>query len=157
MPANPIPPTWGSLKHLLSSQLGLLGNIEPPKLGVQGDEYELKEKLKELDTECADKLDAAVRYFANTSHWPQLSRTEVFFLFQRIVYGGSLLDCLTIAHTASGTIPFPTPPAALSEAELLEWLLIDVWKAIGFDSWTNAGISIGLIGRQEPPGQAFSD
>jgi len=72
------------------------------------------------------QVDSAIRHFARTFEWPEMTPLEKFFLAARLDFGWEVASILNTAHRGEILIGYPRPEKC-SSADLLEWLLIDAW------------------------------
>jgi len=99
----------------------------------------MKKAIIEQEKTHRETIDRACRKFARTKTWPPLSGEEMLWLFPRMKQSLDLLQFLRIggrSNTAARTIGLPVPhdlPPQFSEADALEYLLVDYWHHIGCD------------------------
>src|SRR5215471_12042557 len=91
------------------------------------------EKSIECESRVRPAVDTAIREFARSKTWPELSADERYFLQQRLYYGWLLMDSLSPAQ--SGALMFLTNPEDNGDEDAFEWLLIEVWPALGIPAW----------------------
>ena len=72
------------------------------------------------------QVDAAVASFAQTLEWPELSPLEKFFVAARLDFAWEVVSILNTSQDREPLINYPSPERCTT-AELIEWLLIDVW------------------------------
>lgn len=84
-------------------------------------------------------LDKAIRQFSRTGVWPSLTGEQLFYMLHRLMLADAVLDGLSVPEE-SHVIPkgfralktaIPIPPDSNKKEDVLPWLLIDVWNAIG--------------------------
>jgi len=111
---------------------------------------ELNDSLNSLDCSSEDLLeysrvreinsrpavDASVRLFIRDGFWPVLSNDERFFLRKRLYYGWLLID--TISPEGEGSNTVISRSKAQESHNILEWLLIDLWRSLGIPLWLEA-------------------
>ena len=85
----------------------------------------------ELERSTKKSLSAAIRLFARTGQWSELSDDERRMLFYRINFGEHVLTILAHASAFTGTCLVPLNAEADRE-DWLEWLLVDMWEREGF-------------------------
>jgi hypothetical protein len=90
----------------------------------------------ERESRARSAVDAAIREFARTKTWPELSRDERYFLQQRLYYGWLLMDSLSPSE--SGSRMFLMNPENNGAEDAFEWLLIEVWPMLGIPMWLEA-------------------
>ncbi len=78
-------------------------------------------------------VDAAIRRFARSQTWPELSPDEQYFLRKRLYYGWLLMDGLSPA--GSDALTSVTHPEGDDTLDAFEWLLIEVWPTVGVPMW----------------------
>jgi hypothetical protein len=91
-------------------------------------------RMREINSRPA--VDAAVRLFIRDSAWPVLSNDERFFLRKRLYYGWLLIDTLLPEGEGSKTVIARSK--ARESHNILEWLLIDLWRSLGIPLWLEA-------------------
>ena len=94
------------------------------------------EQSIERESRARSAVDAAIREFARTETWPELSRDERYFLQQRLYYGWLLIDSLSPSE--SGARMFLMNPENNGAENAFEWLLIVVWPMLGIPMWLEA-------------------
>lgn len=118
--------SWANIRELIFQERKLLGPaavVEFP----QESAFETQQSAL-LASYLATKagVDAAVSAFAQTLEWPPLSAFEKFFVARRLDFAWEVASMLSTPHAGEALIPYPSPENCTT-AELLEWLLIDVW------------------------------
>ena len=72
-------------------------------------------------------VDAAVKVFAETLEWPELTPLERFFLGARLDFAWEIVSVLNTAPGEDGPLIGYPSPEKCATADLLRWLLIDIW------------------------------
>jgi hypothetical protein len=72
------------------------------------------------------EVDAAISTFAQTLEWPPLTPLEKFFVAGRLDFAWEIASILNTSHEGETLITYPSPEKCTT-AELLEWLLIEIW------------------------------
>lgn len=102
---------------------------------IRSDEDRLQQsRVREQHTRPV--VDAAVRLFIKDGAWPSLSHDERYFLQKRLYYGWLLMDNFSSDDSVPKGVSPKTSPAGLSD--ILEWLLIDLWRSLGLPLWLEA-------------------
>lgn len=73
-----------------------------------------------------NSVDAAVRTFAETLEWPEMTHLERFFVLARLDFAWEIASILNTSRDQETFVAYPAPERRTT-AELLEWLLIDIW------------------------------
>ena len=89
------------------------------------------------------RLNRAIRHFAQTRQWPELTSETRYFLWLRLDWAERLLGWLLRPEFQYG-LPIPQP---LDDARLLEWLLDFAWQDTGRSAW-QAQEKMGLFEKQ---------
>jgi hypothetical protein len=71
-------------------------------------------------------VDAAVMMFAQNLEWPEMKPLEKFFIVARLDFAWEIVSILTTARDGETLISYPSPDRCTT-AELLQWLLIEIW------------------------------
>ena len=71
-------------------------------------------------------VDAAVTVFAQNLEWPELKPLEKFFIAARLDFAWEIASILNTARDGETLITYPSPDRCTT-AELLQWLLIEIW------------------------------
>jgi hypothetical protein len=117
--------TWASIRDLIFQQRQLLNTtatVEFPQESV----FETQSSAflaSYLQTQ--SRVDAVVGYFARRLEWPETTLLEKCFILGRLDFAWEVASSL---DSDNATIPIACPDIDKSKtAELLEWLLVDVW------------------------------
>ena len=95
-------------------------------------------------------LERAIRHFAGTWQWPELSPAEAFHLALRLHLGCQAVEEWTRPGDTPAKAAMPAPPNPTEREAFLRWLLLDVWSAVGaffMQHWTSD------LMRSNPPAQ----
>ena len=76
-------------------------------------------------------LQRAVRHFAETDAWPELSPAEAFHLALRLHLGGQAVEEWMRPEQTPAKAALPAPPDPSERAAFLRWFLMDVWDTLG--------------------------
>ena len=91
----------------------------------------IPEAMFHLDTELSESLEAAIREFAQTKTWPELSPAESVCLDARLHFATwQLLFCQEYGVSKS-LLNESTAPETPEEQAVLEWMLITLWNKHG--------------------------
>ena len=89
------------------------------------------EVMFHLDTGLSESVEAAVRQFARTKTWPELSAAESVCVDARLHFATwQLLFCQEYGVSKS-VLESSTAPEASEEESVIEWMLITLWNKHG--------------------------
>lgn len=92
----------------------------------------LPEAILEAQTTTHESLDLAVFVYSETGAWPALSAVERTMLGERLLYAIEVISLLLDLPRHRGRLLWPPPEPPLPRAELIRWLLTEVWHDEGF-------------------------
>ena len=118
--------SWANIKELIFRERKMLepsGPMESPQVSVFENQ---SSALLASYLKTKSQVDAAVRYFAHTLEWPEMTHSEMFFVVARLDYAWEIASILNTTHHGEFLIGYPAPDKC-NTATLLEWLLIDAW------------------------------
>jgi hypothetical protein len=130
--------TWSKWHKFLKRQLKhTLDSHDVFESGRDWDSF--RNWMKALHSATQPSVAAAVESFAATGRWPPMMPMERYFLRQRILFALRLIDtirtkCLPTSGRKKQVINEPSP--RLSDAEIIGWLLADIWLPHGFVDWS---------------------
>jgi hypothetical protein len=118
--------SWANIRELIFHERKVLGTVAPPEFFRQSAFEALHSPLLAGYLETKSSVDAAIRQFAQRLEWPELSEVERFFIAARLEYAWEIVSVMNTSHDREQIIEFPSPEKSKT-AEILEWLLIDIW------------------------------
>jgi hypothetical protein len=128
------PMTWKTLTDLLAYEFRRVRNIPVVNFGFAVQPISSVTELKAEELASAERVDSIVRDFARTRRWPSLDEKARFLLRERIRFAYEY--CAILEITVSRPLTLATRPNIVNDQRrLLEWLLIDVWRAAGVVNW----------------------
>jgi hypothetical protein len=71
------------------------------------------------------QVDTAISHFADTLQWPELNPQERFFIAARLDFAWEIVSILQTGHDGDPLIAYPSETC--ETADLLRWLLIEIW------------------------------
>jgi hypothetical protein len=100
-------------------------------------------------------VDAAVTVFSQTLEWPDMKPLEKFFVVARIDFAWEVASILNTARNGECLIAYPCPDTC-STAELLQWLLIEIWpygcgKFLETQKWVTNQVRAARAAHTAPP------
>lgn len=126
--------TWKTLTDLLAREFRILRRMPLVNLGFANNPVLSADDLRLEELQGAERVDSFVRDYARTGRWPALDEKDRFFLRERIrfAYEYASIAELTVHHP----LRLATRPHIWNEQRrVIEWLLIDVWRASGVINW----------------------
>jgi hypothetical protein len=148
MPGKLLGMSWANLRELILQERKFLD----PVAGVQFQQetaFETQQSaLLASYLSTKQSVDAAVMAFSETLEWPELSPSERFFLVARLDFAWEVLSILNTARDGELLIVYPSAESCTT-AELLQWLLIDVWpygcsRFLQAQKWAEQSSSLNL-------------
>ena len=126
--------TWRTLMDQLSFEFRRLRVVPVVNFGFSSQPVLHPTELQEEELRWAGRVDVLVSDYARTRRWPALDEKERYFLRERIRFA------YDYASIAEFSVKDPRRLAGRTHIvsenrRLLEWLLIDVWRASGVVNW----------------------
>jgi hypothetical protein len=119
--------SWADLKELILQERKTLDPTAILEFPQEGPFETQQSALLECYVRTKNDVDAAIRTFAETLEWPELTPLESHFLGARLDFALEILSVLdTVSPDEESLIAYP-PADRCTTAHLLRWLLIDIW------------------------------
>jgi hypothetical protein len=117
--------SWANVRELILQERKVLGQVDLPATRASVFANQQNQLLASyLDTKSS--VDDAIRQFARSFEWPELSGIQRFFVAARLDYAWEIASVLNTCHDRSRIIDYPELDES-KPSEILEWLLIDIW------------------------------
>lgn len=118
--------SWANIRQLLFQERKILDPGPMPDLR-QDCAFETQHSaLLAAYLKTKADVDAAVTMFAQTLEWPEMTPFEKLFVAARLDFAWEIASILNTARDGETLIPYPSPDRRTT-AELLQWLLIEIW------------------------------
>jgi hypothetical protein len=118
--------SWPNLKELIFQERKILDSTGALDL-YQDSAFETQHSaLLGAYLKSKSAVDSAVRHFAQTLEWPELSSQERFFLIARLDFAWEIVSVLNTTHDGERLISFPSPERTKT-SDILEGLLLEIW------------------------------
>jgi hypothetical protein len=114
------------MKQLIFQERKILDSMSTPGLQQEPAVEAQNGALLAAYLRTKPQVDAAVAAFAETLEWPELTPLEKTFVRARLDFAWEILSILNTSRDGEPLISYPSPEKS-STAELIEWLLIDIW------------------------------
>ena len=131
------PMNWKKWPKLLECESEMLGNDYKCLLAflkLQECHLDWGCPLLELEDECREEVDDAVREFARGRKWPVLTPVGGAMLQERLLFARELMTQL---KWYAKQLKMGAPDNDMDEEETICWFLIDAWHKFGFESLMN--------------------
>ena len=146
---------WANIKELLCQErktLALTASSEFPQESAFETQHSA---LLACYLKTKNSVDAAARMFSRTLQWPEMTSLEKSFVVARLDFAWEIASILDTSRDC-GPFVICSAPEGRSSAELLEWLLVDIWpfgcgRFLQTQKW-NAEQAIPSGGDREPGG-----
>ena len=123
---------WAKLGDLMHDEMNKLLQESIFSLrGLAPSLEHLPRALGSVESESATTVDSAVVEFASHQRWPVLTPEQKTMLYYRLEFAYMTASLLATAKTFWGQPIFPNPTDAISDTDLIEWLLITAWREEG--------------------------
>lgn len=128
--------TWLHVYDLLRAQLRYFpnGDIRPFAPLPTGGWSTIEAMLCQDEEKNRSIVDVAIGEFIERGSWTSnLSDRQRVWIYARLDFGSGVALHLSVPLSADG---FLLPmPATVSDHDILNWLLVTQWLALGFDDW----------------------
>jgi hypothetical protein len=118
--------SWANIKELIFQERKILDPAAAPEF-PQDTAFETQHSaLLAAYLNAKSNVDDAIRHFAETLEWPEMTPLETFFVNARLDFAWEIASILNTSRDGNPFIAYPAPDTC-NTSELLEWLLIDIW------------------------------
>jgi len=121
--------TWSRLLDLLGEALEAAPDFAHTEDELTDVLLSAEGALEDFDDATAEGVRAAIRAYARTGEWPDLSAEEQTCLRYRLSIAG---DYAAFLAEASKNPRLHIGQPEVEEEDLLEWVLCDMWRDYGF-------------------------
>lgn len=121
------PMNWGHIAEMLGEEYLRLKEHVPTFASMCEGNESPADALQRLEESTTERIDHAVRVFAQDRQWPKLTPAEGLMLSFRVDFAGNLADLLAQQ---------PQPWSDTDDPHLFEerigWLMLFAWSEVGF-------------------------
>lgn len=118
--------SWANLKELIFQERKILDPAAVLEFPQENAFESQHSALLACYLRTKSAVDAAITHFAQTLEWPEMSPVEKFFVLARLDFAWEVISIMNTSRDGESFINYPAPDRCTT-AELLEWLLIDIW------------------------------